>query len=111
MTLEQLSIVFQLVGTLGVIASLIFVGVQIRQDTKTTRVQVQENDARVAARKTGPWKGGSALATMNFWNGANGSRRSIAPRDLMFRLTRDLNSDPPSDESFFKQEQTEGTEK
>jgi hypothetical protein len=43
MTLEQLRIVFQLVGTLGVIASLIFVGVQIRQNTKTTRVQVQEN--------------------------------------------------------------------
>ena len=42
MTLEQLSIVFQLVGTLGVIASLIFVGVQIRQNTKTTRVQVQK---------------------------------------------------------------------
>src|SRR6266550_1696333 len=27
------------------------------------------------ARKTGPWKGGSAPDTMNFWNGANGSRR------------------------------------
>src|SRR5438094_10412514 len=29
---------------------------------------------------------------MSFWNGANGSRhksRSIAPRDLMFRLTRE----------------------
>jgi hypothetical protein len=43
MTLEQLSIVFQLIGTLGVIASLIFVGAQVRQNTKTTRVQVQEN--------------------------------------------------------------------
>lgn len=30
MTVEQLGIVFQIVGTLGVIASLIFVGVQIR---------------------------------------------------------------------------------
>jgi hypothetical protein len=43
MTLEQLNIVFQLVGTLGVIASLIFVGLQVRQNTKATRVQVQEN--------------------------------------------------------------------
>jgi lysine/ornithine N-monooxygenase len=43
MTLEQLNIVFQLVGTLGVIGSLIFVGLQVRQNTKTTRVQVQEN--------------------------------------------------------------------
>jgi hypothetical protein len=43
MTLKQLNIVFQLVGTLGVIASLIFVGRQVRQNTKATRVQVQEN--------------------------------------------------------------------
>jgi hypothetical protein len=43
MTLEQLNIVFQLVGTLGVIGSLIFVGLQVRQNTKATRVQVQEN--------------------------------------------------------------------
>jgi hypothetical protein len=37
MTLEQLNIVFQLVGTLGVIGSLIFVGLQVRQNTKATR--------------------------------------------------------------------------
>jgi len=43
MTLEQLGTVFQIIGTLGVIASLIFVGAQIRQNTKATRVQVQEN--------------------------------------------------------------------
>ncbi len=43
MTLEQLNIVLQLVGTLGVIASLIFVGLQVRQNTKATRVQVEEN--------------------------------------------------------------------
>ena len=43
MTLEQLNIVLQLVGTLGVIASLIFVGLQVRQNTNKTRVQVQEN--------------------------------------------------------------------
>jgi hypothetical protein len=43
MTLEQLSLVFQLAGALGVIASLIFVGMQIRQNTQATRVQVQEN--------------------------------------------------------------------
>jgi len=43
MTLEQVNIVFQLVGTLGVIGSLIFVGPQVRQNTKATRVQVQEN--------------------------------------------------------------------
>ena|SRR5438445_1962365 len=46
MTLEQLNIVLQLVGTLGVIASLIFVGLQVRQNTKAARVQVQENMTR-----------------------------------------------------------------
>src|SRR5437764_4327081 len=42
------------------------------------------------ARKIGRRKGESARATMNFWNGANGwlhKSRSIAPRDLTFRLT------------------------
>jgi hypothetical protein len=43
MTLEQLNIVLQLVGTLRVIGSLLFVGLQVRQNTKATRVQVQEN--------------------------------------------------------------------
>lgn len=43
MTLEQIGVLSQLVGTLGVIASLIFVGVQIRQNTRATRAQVQEN--------------------------------------------------------------------
>jgi hypothetical protein len=40
---RQLNIVLQLVGTLGVIGSPIFVGLQVRQNTKATRVQVQEN--------------------------------------------------------------------
>jgi hypothetical protein len=43
MTLEQLNIALQIVGSIGVIGSLIFVGLQVRQNTKTTRVQVQEN--------------------------------------------------------------------
>src|SRR6476646_6536716 len=48
------------------------------------------------AQKAGRKKGGSARGTMNFWNGANGSRhklRSIAPRDLMFLLTREAEPD------------------
>lgn len=43
MTLEQLGFVFQIVGTVSVVASLIFVGMQVRQNTKATRIQVQEN--------------------------------------------------------------------
>ena len=46
MTLEQLGNVFQIVGTVCVIASLIFVGAQVRQNTKATRIQVQENMTR-----------------------------------------------------------------
>ena len=42
MTLEQLAALSQIVGTLGVIASLIFVGMQIRQNTNATRAQVQQ---------------------------------------------------------------------
>src|SRR5258705_8762035 len=43
------------------------------------------------AQKAGRKKGESARATMSFWNGANGwphKSRSIAPRGLMFLLTR-----------------------
>jgi len=43
------------------------------------------------AQKAGRKKGESARATMNFWNGANGwphKSRTIAPRGLMFLLTR-----------------------
>ena len=43
MTLEQLNLVLQIVGSIGVIGSLIFVGLQVRQNTRATRVQVQEN--------------------------------------------------------------------
>src|SRR6266403_2228614 len=42
------------------------------------------------ARKTGRKNDGSVRARQNFWNGANGwlhKSRSIAPRDLTFRLT------------------------
>ena len=43
MILEQFNVVLQLVGTLGVISSLIFVDLQVRQNTKAAHVQVQEN--------------------------------------------------------------------
>ena len=43
MALEQLNLVLQIVGSVGVVGSLIFVGLQVRQNTKATRVEVQEN--------------------------------------------------------------------
>jgi hypothetical protein len=42
MTLETLAAVSEIVGTLGVIASLIFVGLQVRQNTTATRAQVHQ---------------------------------------------------------------------
>jgi len=48
------------------------------------------------AQKAGRKKGESARGTMSFWNGANGwphKSRSIAPRALMFRLTRESGPD------------------
>ena len=39
MTLEQLSFLAQIVGAVGVLASLIFVGLQIRQNTQSQHVE------------------------------------------------------------------------
>src|SRR4029077_20107769 len=61
------------------------------------------------ARKTGRWRGGSARVTMSFWNGVNGSRRrsrSIAQRDLMFRLTREEGPDWRDDRSYKREQWT-----
>jgi hypothetical protein len=43
MTLEQLNIIVQVISTLGVVGSLIFVGRQVWQNTKATCIQDQEN--------------------------------------------------------------------
>ena len=42
MTLEQLGSLAEILGAVGVIASLVFVGLQIRQNTKATRAQIHE---------------------------------------------------------------------
>lgn len=43
MTLEQLNLVVQIVAGLAVTASLIFVGLQIHQATRTARAQIHQN--------------------------------------------------------------------
>jgi hypothetical protein len=43
MTLEQLSLITQIVAGVAVVASLIFVGIQIRQSTRTARAQIHQN--------------------------------------------------------------------
>ena len=42
MTLEQLGSLAEILGAIGVIASLVFVGLQIRQNTRATRAQIHE---------------------------------------------------------------------
>ena len=43
MTLEQLNISVQIISTFGVVGSLMFLALQVRQNTKGTRIQVHEN--------------------------------------------------------------------
>lgn len=47
MTLEQISYLSQTIGAVAVVASLIFVGVQIRQSDKTQRALMHDNRLRV----------------------------------------------------------------
>lgn len=47
MTLEQISYLSQTIGAFAVVASLIFVGVQIRQSDKTQRAVMHDNRLRV----------------------------------------------------------------
>jgi hypothetical protein len=49
MTLEQLSFLAQIVGAVGVLASLIFVGLQIRQNTQSQHVVAVESLAAAIA--------------------------------------------------------------
>jgi hypothetical protein len=43
MTIEDITAISELVGTVGVIASLVFVGVQVRQNTVAVRAQVHQD--------------------------------------------------------------------
>lgn len=47
MTLEQISYLSQSIAAIAVVASLVFVGVQIRQSDKTQRAQMHDNRLRV----------------------------------------------------------------
>ena len=46
MTIEELASLGEIVGAIGVIGSLIYVGAQVRQNTKATWAQTQENMTR-----------------------------------------------------------------
>ena len=83
MTLEQLSALAQIVGAGAVLASLIFVGLQIRQNTHSQRVVAVESLAAAIAAINVPAMQspalGTALATaLKDWSLASHDERVIA---------------------------------
>jgi len=83
MTIEQLSALAQIVGASAVLASLIFVGLQIRQNTHSQRiVAVESLAAAIAAINVPAMQSpalGTALATaLKDWSLASHDQRVIA---------------------------------
>jgi hypothetical protein len=82
-TLEQLSLLAQIAGAVGVLGSLIFVGLQIRQNTQSQRVVAVESlMAAIAAINVPPMQSpalGTALAkVLTDWTAASHDERVIA---------------------------------
>ena len=83
MTLEQLSFLAQIVGAVGVLASLIFVGLQIRQNTQSQHVVAVESLAAAIAAINVPLMEspmlGTALAkAVKDWGSASHDERVVA---------------------------------
>lgn len=83
MTLEQISLVAQIVGAIAFLASLIFVGLQIRQNTQAQRiVAVESLAAAIAAINVPAMQSplvGTALArTLKDWRTASYDDRVVA---------------------------------
>jgi hypothetical protein len=83
MTLEQLSLLAQVGGAIAILASLIFVGLQIRQNTQSQRiVAVESLAAAIAAINVPAMQSpllGTALArTLKDWKAASHDERVIA---------------------------------
>src|SRR5947208_10409071 len=83
MTLEQISLLTQIAGAVAFIASLIFVGLQIRQNTQSQRiVAVESLAAAIAAINVPAMQSplvGTALArTLKDWRAASHDERVIA---------------------------------
>jgi hypothetical protein len=83
MTLEQMSALAQIVGATAVLASLVFVGLQIRQNTHSQRViAVESLAAAIAAINVPAMQSpalGTALATaLKDWSAASHDQRVIA---------------------------------
>jgi hypothetical protein len=83
MTLEQLSVVAQVIGAGAVLASLIFVGLQIRQNTQSQRVVAVESLSAAIAAINVPAMQSPALGTalakaLKDWSSASHDERVIA---------------------------------
>ncbi len=83
MTLEQASYLSQVIGSLAVLASLVFVGMQIRQNTRTQRlVAVDSLAAAIAAINVpaidSPALGEALAKAMRDWGAAAREQRIIA---------------------------------
>ena len=83
MTLEQLSVLAQVIGAGAVLASLIFVGLQIRQNTQSQHVVAVESLAAAIAAINVPAMQSPALGTalakaLNDWSSTSHDERVIA---------------------------------
>ncbi|MBI3439523.1 MAG: hypothetical protein HY054_12905 [Proteobacteria bacterium] len=83
MSLEQASDLSQIVGTLAVLASLVFVGLQIRQNTQSQKiVAVSSLAAAIAAINVpamqSPALGEALAVAMRDWRGATREQRVLA---------------------------------
>ena len=83
MSLDQVSALSQIVGAIGVIASLIFVGMQIRQNTRSQRVVAVNSltAAAVAINAPGmesPLFGEALAQAMSDWATAKREQRIVA---------------------------------
>src|SRR5207248_10885867 len=83
MTLEQISLLAQIAGAVAFLASLIFVGLQIRQNTQSQRIVAGESLARAIAAinvpaMQSPLVGRALARTLKDWRVASQDERVIA---------------------------------
>ena len=79
MTLAEISQISQTLGSAAVVASLIFVGVQLRQNTKATRASSHHAVSEALNRVNLLWARNSEAARI--WLSGLSDRRALSPED------------------------------
>jgi hypothetical protein len=79
MTLAEISQISQTLGSAAVVASLIFVGVQLRQNTKATRASSHHAVSEALNRVNLLWARNSDAARI--WLSGISDRRALSPED------------------------------